>query len=170
MIQDCTVTTVPADFTVCAVSGTPGGSHATANVEKNRLSRPCSFSTMTVEQMLKLKALPSEVRALPSGDQRKVYLLALEARPVMLEGFAAMVKNGGKESVNCGSSTRKDIHMEVVGTDAEDPKNNREAHVVTEVTPWFRETIASWTSSTLGKFASYRGGYSGTMHGPPGRI
>jgi len=60
--------------------------------------------------------------------------------------------------------------MEMVGTDADKPKENRNEHVVTEVTPWFHEAITSWTSSTLGKFASYRGGYSGTMHGPPGKI
>src|SRR4029077_6041168 len=60
--------------------------------------------------------------------------------------------------------------MEMVGTDADKPKENRNEHVVTEVTPWFHEAITSWTSSTLGKFASYLGGYSGTMHGPPGKI
>ena len=169
-IPDCTTTTVSADFTICPLGGTPGGSHTTANAQKNRLERPCSFSAMTVDQVLKLKGLPSEVRALPSGDQRKVYLQTLESRAVVLEGFAAMVKNGGQESVNCDSSTRLDIHMEVVGMDAVDPRSNRDTHVVTEVTPWFRQTITSWTTSTLGQFASYRGGYSGTMHGPPGRI
>ena len=125
---------------------------------------------MTVAQVLKLKALPSEVRALPASDPRKMYLTALEARPVILEGFLAMEKNGGEESVNCGSTTRLDIHVEIVGTDATDPKANRDAHVVTEVTPWFRETITAWTTSTLGQFASYRGGYSGTNHGPPSRV
>jgi hypothetical protein len=40
--------------------------------------------------------------------------------------------------------------MEIVGTDATDPKTNRDAHVVTEVTPWFRQAITAWSTSTLG--------------------
>jgi hypothetical protein len=56
-----------------------------------------------------------------------MYLQALESRPVMLEGFLAMEKNGGEEST-------------------------------------------AWTTSTFGQSASYRGGYSGTNHGPPGRV
>lgn len=169
-LPSCTPTTLSADFTVCPPEGTPGNTHAAANKLKNRVTRQCSFGTMTVEQVLKLKAFPTDVRALPASDPRKMYLAALESRPVMLEGFLAMEKNGGEESVNCGSSTRKDIHMEIAGTDATDPKNNRDVHVVTEVTPWFREMITAWSTSTVGQFASYRGGYSGTNHGPPGRV
>jgi len=165
-LPSCTPTTLGADFSICPRAGTTGSSHASANLVKNRLERSCSFSTITVEEVLKLKPLPGAVRALPVSDPRTTYLTALEARPVMLEGFLAMEKNGGPESVNCGSSTRKDIHMEIVATDVIDPKTNREAHVVTEVTPWFREAITAWTTSALGQFASYRGGYSGTNHGP----
>ena len=60
--------------------------------------------------------------------------------------------------------------MEIVGTDTDDPKSNRDAHVVTEVTPWFREAIAAWSTTSLGQFASYRSGYSGTNQQSPGRI
>ena len=169
-LSNCSPTTLSANFTICPREGTPGSAHAAANILKNRVARQCSFGTITVAQVLKLKALPGNVRELPASDPRKTYLTALEARPVMLEGFLAMEKNGGEESVNCGSSTRKDIHMEIVGTDTDDPKSNRDAHVVTEVTPWFREAITAWSTTSLGQFASYRSGYSGTNQQSPGRI
>jgi len=88
----------------------------------------------------------------------------------MVEGFLAMAKDGGKEGVNCGSGTRLDTHLELVSTDAEDPKTNRRNHVVAEVTPWFHEAIPSWSTNALGAFASYVGGYSGANHGPPTKI
>jgi hypothetical protein len=169
-LSTCAPTTVSADFTVCPVDGTPGGNHAAANIMKNRLARQCSFNAINVDEMLKLKELPAEVRELPTDDPRSIYLQTLESRPVVLEGFLAMEKNGGGESVNCGSTMRTDIHMEIVGIDTIDPKQNRDQHAVTEVTPWFREAINAWSTTTLGQFASYRGGYTGTNHGAPGRI
>jgi hypothetical protein len=30
--------------------------------------------------------------------------------------------------------------------------------------------MPAWTTTAIGQFASYRGGYSGTNHGLPGRI
>ena len=82
----CTPTSMSASFTVCPADGTPGGNHAAANIMKNRLARECAFNTISVDDMLKLKELPAEVRELPADDSRSVYLQTLESRPVVLEG------------------------------------------------------------------------------------
>ena len=165
-LPNCTETTLELDQDVCPAGGTPGGRHESANRLKNRVVSRCSFRAMTVEQVRRLKGLPSDVRALPAKDPRRVYLKALESRPVVVEGFIGMVKRGGSESTNCGSSTRKDLHIDMTAVST-DPKSNRDEHVVVEVTPWFSETFTGWTSAALGQFASYRGGYSGTNHGTP---
>ena len=166
----CQIKDIPADFTnVCPASGS-GGIYVDAYVQKNRTHVPCNYTPMTVQQVLELDHLPADVHSHPDGDQQLVFLKQLESTPVVMEGFLVMAKDGGIEGVNCKSDTRLDIHMEIVGNDTEDPIDNRASHVITEVTPWFREDIPNWTTDKLGKFASYVGGYNGAKQGPPTKI
>lgn len=81
-----------------------------------------------------------------------------------------MVKKAGKESTNCYSSTRKDLHFELVGTDQGDPKSMRNRIVVTKISPWFSEGNTNWTTTNLGQFASYKNGYSGNFLRVPTRV
>lgn len=168
-IPGCTSSSVPADWAICPPAGS-GGIYAAAYVEKNRLAVPCSYAPVSVQQVLSLPALPANVRALPSGDQSLKELQALESKSVLLEGYFAMAKDGGKEGTNCGSGTRTDIHMEIVATDAEDPKTNRNQHVITEVTPWFHDAISAWTKENIGKYAAYLDGYKGNMLRQPTKV
>jgi len=168
-LASCTPKTIPADWSICPATGS-GGIHAKAYVEKNRVTISCSYEPMTLDTILQLDHLPSNVRALPATDKRVTYLHAIEGESVVVEGYLAMVKDGGKEGVNCDSDTRLDIHMELVDTDAVDPKTNRRTHVVTEVTPWFEQSIPAWTKSALARYSSYANGYSGAMHRPPARV
>jgi hypothetical protein len=165
----CTPKTIPADWTVCPAAGS-GGIHAMAYTEKNRVTVACSYEPTTVDQILELDHLPANVRALPTSDKRVTYLNTVEGKSVVVDGYLAMVKDGGKEGVNCGSTTRVDIHMELVDTDSADPKTNRKSHVVTEITPWFEESISAWTEATMAQYSSYSNGYSGSMHRPPTHV
>jgi hypothetical protein len=89
----------------------------------------------------------------------------------MVEGFLAMVKTAGKESTNFYSSTRKELHVELVGSQQGDPKTNRDEVVVTEVTPWFSEAIAGWTNAKPGTVRKLpRRGYGGTMQRAPTQV
>lgn len=162
----CTPTTISADWSICPAAGS-GGVHSAAYVQKNRLQAPCSYTPMTVADMLALTHLPANVRALPASDNRFQYLEATESQSVVVEGYIALVKSGGKEGVNCGSSSRVDVHMEVVGNATEDPADNRDEHVIAEVTPWFGAAMPGWTKTLLGQYASYTNSYSGSMHHPP---
>jgi len=166
-VPGCSPGALTVSWGTCPQGGTPGGHNEAANMFKNRVSWTCLVEPFTVDQVLALKALPREVRALPASDVKAVYLNNLEARAVRLEGFLAMTKDGGPESVNCGSTTRKDIHLEITASGAADAKFTRNRHVVTEVTPWFKEAIAGWTTPLLRVFASYRGGYSGNRQRDP---
>jgi hypothetical protein len=112
----CAPTVLPVDWTVCPATGS-GGIHAKAYVEKNRVAISCSYEPTNVDQILQLDHLPANVRALPTTDKRVSYLQAIEGKTVVVDGYLAMVKDGGKEGVNCGSTTRLDIHMELVDTD-----------------------------------------------------
>jgi len=159
-LAGCTTSTQPADFSICPVGGTPGGQNTATNIMKNRLEKRCSFESFTVDRMLGLRNLPGTVRTLPLTAPERAYLDNLEGRAVVLEGFLALVKNGGEESVNCGSSTRKDIHLEIVGSGTEDPRENRPTHLVAEVTPWFKPSFPTWTVAGLSPFSSYRNSYS----------
>jgi hypothetical protein len=166
----CVPISVPADWNVCPAIGS-GGTHAEAYTKKNRVSVPCSYSPITVDEMLALTPLPAAVRALPDTDPRKQYLVAEEAKTVVLDGFLAMAKDGGQEGVNCGSATRLDTHLELVDTDAIDPSQNRSQHVIAEITPWFHEAIPSWSTDDVGKYASYVNVYKASgQKNPPGRI
>ncbi len=167
-LPNCTTTTISADWTVCPQEGS-GGMNRLANLQKNRVALPCAYTVTTFDEMLGLKNLPRGVRSLSTGDQRRVYLEDRESRPMVFEGYLAMVKSGGEESPNCKSSERTDLHMELVSSDAGDPKDSRNKVVVTEVTPWFGEARQSWTLDALSQFASYRSGYSGTMLRVPGK-
>jgi len=159
----CNETSIPADWHVCPATGS-GGMYAQAYIQKNRLKIPCSYSPMSISDMLGLEHLPKSVRALPETDNRAQYLKLAETKAVVLEGFLAMAKDGGEEGVNCKSGTRLDTHVELVDSDSEDPKSNRSRHVVAEVTPWFHEAITAWSTDRLGELASYVGGYS--AHSP----
>jgi hypothetical protein len=168
-IQNCTPSSVNFDASVCPAEGS-GGKYRRAYVKKNRVQRPCTFEVLDVAKVLDLKPLPADVRSLGSTDVRLAYLNNLESRAVRLEGFLAMVKKSSKEGVNCGSTTRVDLHVETVDNDTEDPKTIRPRLVVNEVSPWFREAIAAWTHTNLWQFASYRGGYSGTKQRDPAKV
>ena len=173
-LQNCTATTLTVNWDICPEGGTSqtGGQAQNwrSNQKKNRISATCSYFSLAFEKVLDLKMLPRNVRTLPESDPRRKYLQTLESRPVVLEGFLAMAKKAGKESTNCYSSTRKDIHLELAGTDQGDPKNLRNRVFVTEVSPWFSEVNSGWTATNLGQFASYRNGYSGNMQQVPVRV
>jgi len=169
-VPACAEVTVPADWSICPAAGT-GGVYGPAYVQKNRLKVPCSYTPMTVDDMLALQHLSKSARALPDSDTQNQYLRTTEAETVIVEGYLAMAKDGGSEGVNCKSSTRIDTHMELVDTDAADPKTNRDKHVIAEVTPWFHAAVPGWATAELGNFASYVGGYSaGAPHRPPTKI
>jgi hypothetical protein len=168
--SSCTETSVPANWSICPATGS-GGMYEQAYVQKNRTHVPCTYTPITVDDMLALESLPKSVRALPDTDPLAQYLKTEEAKAVMLEGFLALTKDGGKEGVNCNSNTRLDTHMELADTDAQDPKTNRNRHVVAEVTPWFREAVPVWTTQNLGQFASYISDYKAAAgKNPPTRI
>jgi hypothetical protein len=154
----CIETSVPANWNVCPATGS-GGMYAQAYVQKNRTHVPCTYTPITVDDMLALEALPQSVRALPDTDPREQYLKTEESKTVMLQGFLALAKDGGQEGVNCKSNTRLDTHMELVDTDAQDPKTNRGRHVIAEITPWFHEAVPSWSTQALSQFASYIADY-----------
>lgn len=158
-ISGCTASTIPADWSICPAIGS-GGIYAQAYKQKNRLSVPCSYTPMSVDDVVALQGLPHAVRSLPDSDPRSQYLKQMEGNAVRVEGFLAMAKDGGDEGVNCGNSHRLDTHMELVNTDQVDPQTNRPQHIVTEITPWFRGAIPAWTTQGLGDFASYLGGYT----------
>jgi hypothetical protein len=169
-VPSCTERTIPADWSICPATGS-GGKYAQAYVQKNRLSIPCSYTPMSVDDLLALQGLPQAVRALPDTDSRLQYLKQMEAKAVRVEGFLAMAKDGGPEGVNCPPTNRLDTHMELVDTDQADPKTNRQKHVVTEVTPWFHEALPAWSTQALGNFASYVGGYGASQESrPPTKI
>lgn len=169
-VNGCTPTVIAADFSICPQSG-QGVKYKQAYLQKNRISIPCTYTPMTLGEIRSLHQLPNTVRALPDADPQLTYLKQMESTPIVVDAFVAMTKDGGQEGVNCGSSTRLDTHVELVDTDAVDPKQNRDTHVVVEVTPWFRQTFTNWTTAKIGESASYIGGY--TAHSPahsPGRI
>jgi len=168
-VPGCTSSSVSADWSICPAIGS-GGIYAAAYVQKNRLTVPCHYVAITVDQMLSLPNLPANVRGLPTNNQDLTDLQNEESQAVVLEAFLAMAKDGGQEGTNCNSATRKDVHMEIVDTDAEDPKSNRGRHVITEVTPWFGQAMSAWSKTNIGTYASYVDGYSGNMHGPPTKI
>lgn len=166
----CTPMVIPADWSICPQSG-KGVKYRQAYLEKNRVDIPCSYTPMTLAEIRGLQQLPNTVRALPDGDPQLFYLKQMESMPVVVDAYVAMTKDGGKEGVNCGSSTRLDTHVELVDSDAADPKDNRNTHVVVEVTPWFRNTFPNWTTAKIGESASYIGGYSAHSPAhPPGEI
>ncbi len=173
-IPNCTATNLSVDWGICPEegSGQTGGQARNwrSNEKKNRISTTCSYFNLDFEKVLDLKMLPRNVRTLPESDPRRKYLQTVESRPVVLEGFLAMAKKAGKESTNCYSSTRKDIHLELVRTDQGDPKTLRNRVFVTEVSPWFSEANPGWTATNLGQFASYRNGYTGNMQQVPTRV
>jgi len=168
-LPHCTPTEVPADWNVCRVEGS-GGANRLANLQKNRLKIACTYTVMTFNQILKLKNLPRGVRSLATTDPKAVYLKKMESQPVVVEAYLAMAKNGGKETTNCNSKDRTDIHVETDGTDAGDPKEARDQVVVAEMTPWFIEKNSSWTLDTVKQYAAYRPGYSGTMQHPSTKV
>ncbi|MCI0612514.1 SH3 domain-containing protein, partial [bacterium] len=173
-VPGCTPTSLTVDAAVCAAEGSSSsGGQAKfwrTNQKKNRVSIECSYSQLSFDQILDLKSLPGNVRTLSSTDPRATYLQSLESQPVVVEAFLAMVKKAAKESTNCYSTSRKDLHMELIGTDQEDPKTMRNEIFVTEVSPWFSEANSSWTSTNLGQFASYRNGYSGNLQRVPAKV
>lgn len=169
-IPNCMPTEIHPDWSICPADG-DGGKYAEAYKQKSRTDISCSFEPITVQDMLALDKLPSAVRALPASDPRYKYLVANEARVVRLEGNLALVKDGGQEGVNCGSSTRLDSHMELVDpNDQSDPKTNRPTHVVVEVTPWFKAAIPGWSTEYLGKFAEYVQSYKNRSQSAPVRV
>ncbi len=139
-LPGCTSSSLSVDFNVCAQEGS-GGLNALANVLKNRVDVPCTFEMVTIDDLLSLNNLPRNVRSLDVGDPRLEYLQTLEGRAVRLDGFLAMVKRAGRETANCNSSSRRDLHVDIIGDDSDDPKDNRGEIVATEVTPWFSEHI-----------------------------
>ena len=166
----CIERSVPADWSVCPAEGS-GGMYAQAYLQKNRTKVACSYTPMNVDDMLALEPLPHAVRALPDSDSKAQYLKAAETKTVVLEGFLALAKDGGQEGVNCKSKTRLDTHMELVDTDAADPRSNRDKHVIAEVTPWFHEAVPDWSTTALGVFASYVGDYKTlSQKNPPAKI
>ncbi len=168
-VANCTPITISADFGICPATGS-GGTLAAAYQQKNRLTIPCSYKRITPDTVLNLPLLPRTVRSQPDDDPGLMFLRAAEAQPVVLEGFLAMTKNGGKEGVNCGIAGRFDLRVEIVDHDTTDPRLTRSTHIVTEATPWFRGTFAGWTPAGIGPFASYTNGFGGTMDRPPVRV
>ncbi len=168
-LPNCAPSAVPTDWSVCAAEGS-GGANRLANLQKNRSTVACAYTVMTFNEILDLNNLPKNVRSLDASDSRATYLKEMEGRPVVVEAYLGMVKSGGAESPNCNSTSRKDVHMELAGNDTEDPKQARDKGVVAEVTPWFSEQFTSWTLNTLGQYSSYKSGYSGSMHRPPGKV
>jgi hypothetical protein len=166
----CTETSVPADWSVCPATGS-GGMYAQAYVQKNRTNVPCTYTPMSVDDMLALRPLSKSVRALPDTDPDAQYLKSAESKTVVVEGFLALAKDGGKEGVNCGSGARLDTHMELVDTDSQDPKGNRTKHVIAEITPWFHEAVPTWSTTDVGQFASYVSDYKAPSEkNPPTKI
>lgn len=168
-LPNCTPIGVPTDWDVCPAEGS-GGANRLANMQKNRSRVVCDYTVMTFDQVLDLNNLPKNVRNLAASDSRATYLGQMEARPVVLEAYLAMVKSGGAESPNCNSAERKDVHMELAGNDSEDPKQTRDKGVVAEVTPWFGAQFPSWTLDSLGQYSSYKSGYGGNMKRPPTKV
>ena len=168
-INGCTVTSVPADWSICPADGS-GGKYGEAYKQKNRLQIACSYAPISVDGMLALRKLSPAVRSLPNGDPDLQYLQGTEKQTVVLEGFVALAKDGGQEGVNCKSSTRLDTHIELVGTDSEDPSTNRSTHVIAEVTPWFHDAFPAWSTQALCTYASYCQGYTGAEQHAPRKI
>ena len=173
-IPNCTPVTLNLDSSVCPAEGSSesGGQSKNwrTNQKKNRVTTVCSYSPMMPSDILHLKALPGNVRTLPATDERAKYLQSLEATPVIMEGFLSMVKNAEKESTNCYSSQRKDMHFEILPSDQGNPKTRRDEITITEITPWFREAVSAWTVANLCQFASYCNGYTGAMQRTPTRV
>jgi hypothetical protein len=165
----CVPKVVPANWGVCPAAGS-GGIYGKAYLEKNRVTIPCAYEPTNVDQLLQLDHPPANVRSLPANDKRLQYLQALEAKAVMVDGYVALVKDGGQEGVNCKPSSRVDVHMELVDTDVMDPKKNRPTHVIAEVTPWFKEFVAGWSKSNLAQYASYVDDYSGVIQHTPAHV
>lgn len=166
----CKETSVPVNWSICPATGS-GGMYAKAYVQKNRTQVPCTYSPMTLGDMLALESLPKAVRALPDTDPQAQYLKAEETKAVVLEGFLALTKDGGQEGVNCNSNTRLDTHMELVDDNTEDPRTNRSRHVVAEVTPWFHDAVPAWSTQNLGQYASYISDYKAPAEkNPPTKI
>ncbi len=166
-LPDCVLSQLTVDWSICPPEGSASQTgYRLTNRKKNRIEIPCAYSTIGMEEMLALKNLPKNVRTLSEGDQRLTYLQGLESKPVMIEAFFAMVKKSERETTNCDSSNRKDLHVELLAADAGDPKDQRYKVVVTEVTPWFSENHASWTETYLGQYASYKGGYGNMLRSP----
>ena len=168
-IAGCTPKVIPTDWSVCPAGGS-GGIYGKAYIQKNRVTVPCGYESTNVDQILQLDHPPGNVRSLPAADKRLTYLKAVEAKAVMVDGYMALVKDGGQEGVNCKPTTRVDVHMELVDTDSLDPKTNRPTHIITEVTPWFKESITGWTKSGLAQYASYVDDYNGPMQHPPAHV
>lgn len=83
---------------------------------------------------------------LEPGDDRQRWS---SARAATIEGYVVAIKEGGIESANCFSLTRRDIHVEVaLRLDA--PPRER---VILEVTPpmrdWARNQGSDWSAATL---------------------
>ena len=157
-IPGCSPQTVKADWNVCPQDGS-GGIYAELYKLKNRVTIPCQYSPITVADILALPHLPHNVRSLPDDDPQLQQLQAIESRAVVVDSYLAMVKDGGKEGVNCNSTTRLDVHAELIDTD-DDPAQNRPRHVVSEVTPWFSAAIHAWTKDNLAQYSAYANGYS----------
>lgn len=168
-LSNCTPSNISADFSVCPAEGN-GGTFARSYVRKNRLSVPCSYRTITPEQILALPLLPRDVRKLDASHPQRKFLEDAEAIPVRLDGFLAMTKNAGAEGVNCSIAGRFDLRMEIVGRDDVDPKTTRPRHIVTEATPWFRAVFTDWNPSFLRDFASYSNGFAGGFQRDPVRV
>ena len=83
---------------------------------------------------------------LAPGDDRRRWQHTRAAR---LEGFILRVHDAGRESANCLSATRLDLHIEV----ALRPDAPPDERVIVEVTPLMRESAArrgvDWTTATL---------------------
>lgn len=168
-VEGCTPQSLVVNWSICPPEG-KGGLNRLANVKKNRVNIPCSYKQMTVDQVLALKNLPRTVRTMDTNTAQRAYLDNFESRPVVVEGYLAMVKRAEKEGTNCDSSSRRDFHVELVPNNTEDPKTIRNEIVITEVTPWFSAAIPAWTVDKLAQYASYKGGYSGNEVHKPAKV
>jgi len=98
------------------------------NVRKNRSKVPASPSPMTVAQLVKAK----EETDLDFN------------KAVTVRAYVAHVKPGEVETCNCYKPDVLDVHIEVVGKEAD--KDNKNKYVIFEITPKFEGKLGDAAS------------------------
>lgn len=128
------------------------------NVLKNRDTAPASYEEMTVGQYKKAfkKNLNFPTRRKNFSEEQLARVEPDEKRGVILTGYILRAVKQGKETANCGSKTRTDVHVWLyyeTSPDKDERTRLRGYAVVAEVTPRWLNHHPTWTAAKLEQLA-----------------